>query len=117
MSAIARSPTSIMYTTTKAAVAIFSELMRKNLTGSGIYIQALCPGFFYSEFHDTDSMRGFQRDWFPKEAWMSAEEVVSLSLKNAKRISPIFIPGEYNLNNAKNIRKTQLKKYLNAKIL
>jgi len=36
------------------------------------------------------------RDWFAEEAWMSADEVISLSLSNFADGGVIYIPGEYN---------------------
>ncbi len=115
MSAIAR--TSVMYSSTKAALAIFSELLSSNVRNPRIYIQALCPGFTYSEFHDTNSMGGFSRESFSKVPWMTAEEVVTLSLNAVKSKNVIFIPGEENRALAMGIRKSALKKYLNCKIL
>jgi hypothetical protein len=103
-----------MYTTTKSAITIFSELLKVKLKGTGIYIQALCPGYTYSEFHDTDDMIGFQRSWIQPELWMEAKEVVSLSLDAVKSKSVIFIPGELNKENGKRIRNKKLKKYLNC---
>ena len=107
----------IMYSNTKAAITLFSEQLRRNIRGTGIYIQSLCPGLTTTEFHDTDSMRGFQRDMVPPEQWMTAEEVVSLSLASMKSRDTIFIPGEHNLKRAKKMRKTTVKKYLDARIL
>jgi len=115
--AIHRSPMSVMYTTTKSAVTVFSELIKERIKNTGVYIQSLCPGFTYSEFHDTESMRGFQRDWFPKENWMDAEDVVSLSLEAVKNGEVIFIPGRLNMQYTKSLRKKVIDNYLNAKIL
>ena len=112
-----QTPGDIMYSTTKAAVTFFSELLRRHIRGTHIYIQSLCPGYTYSEFHDTDTMRGFHRDMVPQEQWMTAEEVVSLSLASIKSRDTIFIPGEQNLKRAEKIRKRTVKKYLNARIL
>ncbi|GAG80319.1 unnamed protein product, partial [marine sediment metagenome] len=105
MSAISKDSSLIMYTTTKSAVTIFSELLKVKLKGTGIYIQALCPGLTYSEFHDTETMGGFQRSWYEPERWMKAEEVVSLSLKAIKSKDVIFIPGEINRAAGRKIRK------------
>lgn len=115
ISAIIR--TSVMYSSTKAALTIFSETLNSKMRNTGIYIQALCPGFTYSEFHDKDSMRGFSREFFSKMPWMSAEEVVTLSLNVVKSKNVIFIPGEENRVLAMSVRKSTLKKYLNCKIL
>jgi len=115
--AIIKDSSLVMYTATKSAVAIFSELLKVKVKGTGIYIQALCPGFTYSEFHDTDIMKGFQRSWFQSEQWMKAEDVVSLSLDAVKSKSVIFIPGEMNRVSGKKIRKRTLSKYLNCEWL
>jgi len=112
--AITKDSSLIMYTATKSAVAIFSELLKVKVKGTGIYIQALCPGFTYSEFHNTDAMSGFQRSWYQPEQWMNAEDVVSLSLDAVKSKSVIFIPGEMNIVSGKKIRKKKLDKYLNC---
>ncbi len=115
--AVNKSKMGVMYTTTKTALTVFSELLQDKIKNSNLYIQSLCPGFTYSEFHDTDSMRGFQRDWFPKEAWMAAEDVVRLSLEAVKTKEVIIIPGKYNLDNSKKIREAEHEQYLNAKRL
>lgn len=115
--AVHKSPMSVMYTSTKSAVTVFSELLQDKVKGKGIFIQSLCPGFTYSEFHDTESMHGFQRSWFPKESWMKAEEVISLSLKAVKNNDVIFIPGELNQEYTKKIRKATVDQYLEGKRL
>ena len=107
----------IMYSTTKAAVAFFSEQLRRHIRGTDIYIQSLCPGYTHSEFFDTDTMQGFHNDLVRNEQWMTPEEVVSLSLASIKSKDTIFIPGEHNRKQAEKIRKSTVKKYLNAKIL
>ena len=114
MSAINKDSSLIMYTTTKSAITIFSEILKEKVKGMGIFVQALCPGFTYSEFHDTESMSGFQRSWYQPERWMKAEEVVSLSLDAVKSKSVIFIPGEINKQLGIKTRKNKLKKYLNC---
>ena len=115
--AISKDSSLMMYTATKSAVTVFSEILKVKLKGMGIYIQALCPGFTYSEFHDTETMKGFQRSWYQAESWMEAEEVVSLSLEAIKSKSVIFIPGEINRELGKRIRKKSLNKYLNCEWL
>lgn len=109
--------TTVMYSSTKAALTIFSELLKASVKNTGIYVQALCPGFTYSEFHDSDSMRGFSRESFSELPWMSAEEVVTLSLNAVKSKNVIFVPGVENRALVMSIRKSTFKKYLNCKIL
>ena len=109
--------TSGMYSSTKAALTYFSETLRSELRHTGIFIQALCPGMTYTEFHDKELMRGFNREDYSSVPWMNAEEVVLQSLKSVNGKTVIFIPGEENRNLMKGVRKSTMKKYLNCKIL
>jgi short-subunit dehydrogenase len=113
-SAIARY--SEIYSSSKAAITIFSEILNSKVRGKDIHIQALCPGFTHSEFHDSDSMEGVSEEDFSEMHWMSAEEVVTLSLKAVKSKQVIFIPGEENRALLKSVRKSTFKKYLECKI-
>ena len=115
--AINKSQMGVMYTTTKTALTVFSEVLQESIKDTGIFIQSLCPGFTYSEFHDTETMRGFQRTWFPKESWMESKDVVSISLEAVKNKEVIVIPGELNQKNAKRIRKAAVEQYLSGKRL
>lgn len=108
--------TSEIYSSSKAAITIFSELLKPLVKGKDIHIQALCPGFTYSEFHDTEAMHGFNRESFSNMHWMSAEEVATLSLQAVKSKQVVFIPGEKNRALIKSVRKSTFKKYLECKI-
>lgn len=105
-----------IYSSSKAALVVFSEIMKPRIKEKDVHIQALCPGFTYSEFHDTATMEGFDREDYANNQWMTAEDVVKDSLHNIKSKSVIFIPGEENRILLKAIRKSTLKKYLNLKI-
>ena len=94
--ALLKMPPGVMYTATKEYMNTFSETLQANLAETSIRIQALCPGFTYTEFHDVDTMSGFDREWFPKETWMTAEEVISLSLAAFDEPDVIVITGQHN---------------------
>lgn len=83
----------ITYGTTKAFQVIFSEALQMELSGTGIRIQALCPGYTYTEFHDKQDLSGFQRSRLPNFLWTSAEEVVSVSLKGLEKGKVVVVPG------------------------
>jgi short-subunit dehydrogenase len=89
-------PGHIMYNATKAYLVFFSEALQAELTATGVNVQALCPGFTYTEFHDTSEFKNFNRFRIPKLLWMSAEDVVSRSLKASKRNQTVYIPGFIN---------------------
>lgn len=89
-------PGNVTYSATKAYLVTFSEALQTELVGTGVKVQALCPGFTYTEFHDSSEYEGFDRSQIPKMLWISAEEVVTSSLKALERSQVIYIPGFKN---------------------
>ena len=86
----------VIYKATKAYLNIFSRSLQNELKNYNIKVQALCPGFVYTGFHDTNEFKDFDRSSVPKWLWMSAEEVVKQSLKALRKKKVIFIPGIKN---------------------
>jgi short-subunit dehydrogenase len=70
-------PTNETYGATKAFLLFFSQSLAPLLAAKGIKIQALCPGFTHTEFHDRAHM---SKKVFPSWGWLSAEQVVDESL-------------------------------------
>jgi short-subunit dehydrogenase len=86
----------VTYSATKAYLITFSKGLAKELAGTGVRVQVLCPGFTYTEFHDTSEFEKFDRSDISKSLWMSAEDVVAESLKNLDGKRVIVIPGRKN---------------------
>ena len=63
---------SVLYGTTKAFLVNFSEALQTELRGTGVKLQALCPGFTYTEFHDTPEYTGFNRRKIPRILWLTS---------------------------------------------
>jgi uncharacterized protein len=87
------SPGAVSYGASKCWINAFTEGIWMELRGSGspVRVQALCPGFTYSEFHD---VAGMNRDKLaPKSWWCSAEQVVEESLTGLERDKIFVIPG------------------------
>lgn len=84
-------PSGVSYCATKAWINSFTEgvYMELKSVGSPVVVQALCPGYTWSEFHDTMKAR---RE-FPKSWWMPSEFVVAESLRGLKRGTLFVIPG------------------------
>jgi short-subunit dehydrogenase len=84
---------SAAYGATKSWLAAFSEglYLDLNKAGSAVRIQALCPGFTYSEFHDV--MGEDRRNSAPASFWLSAEKVVDDSLHALNRGTLFVVPG------------------------
>ncbi len=81
---------SVNYGAVKAYLKAFSEGLHMELRGTGVRVQALCPGFTRTEFH---GRRGIDTSRIPDGLWMSAESVVDESLNCLKRGRVICIPG------------------------
>ena len=89
-------PRHAMYSSTKEFLRIFSEILQNEMHDTDIRIQALCPGFTRTEFHYVGYFKDYDVDKIPKEAWMSAKEVVDLSLNAFQDEKVVFIPGIEN---------------------
>jgi uncharacterized protein len=92
VAAYARSQANVGYCASKGWINDFSEGLYLELqaVGSQVQIQALCPGFTYSEFHD---VMGVSRDRIAKRLWMDAEDVVDASLAGLARNKLFVVPG------------------------
>jgi hypothetical protein len=58
--------------------------------GSPVKVQALCPGYTLTEFHDAS---GIGKGHVPAAWWMSAEDVVDASLRGLERGTLVVVPG------------------------
>jgi short-subunit dehydrogenase len=81
-----------MYSGTKAFLVMFSENLRSELLGTGVSVQALCPGMTHTEFHEVADI---DKAVVPKPFWMTAEEVVRISLRRLGR-GAVCVPGWKN---------------------
>ncbi|MBZ5623241.1 MAG: SDR family oxidoreductase [Acidobacteriia bacterium] len=87
-----QSPGNVSYCATKAWINSFTEGLHVELkrAGSPVKVQALCPGFTLSEFHDVVRM---DRKSIPARLWMRAEDVVDASLDGLARGKLFVVPG------------------------
>ena len=83
----------VQYAATKAYLNTFSEGLQDELRHTRVRVQALCPGFTLTGFHDAAPMGPFDRADIPKSLWMSAEDVVDFSLKMLGKNRVIVVPG------------------------
>ncbi len=93
VSAFVRTPGSTSYSATKSWMTAFTEGLHLELksAGSRVAVQALCPGFTYSEFHDRIALT---RERLASPAfWLTAEEVVDASFEGLRRKKLFVIPG------------------------
>lgn len=90
---IAPMPGNTTYSATKAYLIHFSESVNAELAGTGVRVEALCPGFTYSEFHDVMEV---DRSTIPDFLWMPASEVVAQALQGLKEGQGIVVTGAIN---------------------
>jgi short-subunit dehydrogenase len=88
-----RTPGNASYSATKTWLSTFTEAIHAELksAGSQVAVQALCPGYTYSEFHD---VLGVDRKKLGSQTmWHTAEFVVDASLDGLRRRKLFVIPG------------------------
>ncbi|MCC7051700.1 MAG: SDR family oxidoreductase [Gemmatimonadaceae bacterium] len=84
----------VNYCATKAYQRSFSEGLALECRPAGIRVQALCPGFTHTEFHQrmSDDQEGRAPAWM----WLTAEQVVEASLRQLERDGPVVcVPGAH----------------------
>ena len=83
---------SASYGATKAWINAFTKALdaELRLTGSPVKVQALCPGFTVTDFHDT---LGMDRKLVPAWLWLSPDEVVEQSLAALNSTNVVIVPG------------------------
>ena len=93
VSAFVRSAGSTSYCATKSWMTAFTETIYLELKAkrSNVTVQALCPGFTYSEFHDKAGLD--RQQLAPATFWLSAEDVVDASIDGLNRRKLFVIPG------------------------
>jgi len=94
-------PKRATYAGTKSFVITFSQLVQSELEGTGIQVQALCPGLVRTEFHE---LVGMDPNRFPPQMIMKAEDLVEASLVGLKLGEVICIPA---LEDADLLRQVQ----------
>ncbi len=86
-------PSTAVYAATKAFVTSFTEAVAEEARGSGVRLQALCPGLTRTEFHEVNA---FDVGWLPDAAWQSARQVVDASLNALESGRVVVVPGALN---------------------
>jgi uncharacterized protein len=86
-------PRNATYCATKAFVTSFTESLSEELRGTGVTVQALCPGFTQTEFQ---ARAQIDTSGVPSVAWMTAEAVVDESLAALAQGAVVCVPGFKN---------------------
>ena len=89
-------PKTATYSGTKAFLAVFTESLRMELAGTNVKVQALCPGFTRTDFHERIGIDKSKQKNVGIIRWMPPEKVVDISLRCLKNNQVICVPGFWN---------------------
>lgn len=79
------------YCASKAYTTRFTESLETELVGTGVEVQALCPGFVRTEFHSRGKM---DMSMVPEWMWLDPRRVADDSLRAIARGGPVIVvPG------------------------
>lgn len=87
------SPGGSLYGPIKSYMVKFSQALAAEHSNSGVYFQALCPGFTLSEFHDVAGNRE-QMNRLPKFMWLDGPQLCSKSFDHImENKGPVVVKG------------------------
>ncbi|WP_181275034.1 SDR family NAD(P)-dependent oxidoreductase [Brevibacterium oceani] len=89
VSSLAAVTTMGQYAASKTAALVFTEALAGELAGSPVTVTAVLPGFIRTEFHDRLGVERFG----PKFIWLSVDQVVRESLRDARAGKVVSVPG------------------------
>jgi short-subunit dehydrogenase len=88
VAAFVTGPGNATYSASKGFVRMLSDGLAAELRGTGVRVQALCPGFTRTEFH---RRMGLTPTSIPAALWLSTDAVVDASLRAADRGGPVNV--------------------------
>jgi uncharacterized protein len=78
------------YSASKAWVISFTEGLANGLSGTGVGVHVLCPGFIRTEFHER---AGIDMAHTPSILWLEVPDVVRETLADVARGRVVIVPG------------------------
>jgi hypothetical protein len=78
------------YSAAKAWCTVFSESLDRELSGTGVHVTVVAPGFTHTEFHQRAEM---DMQGLPEFMWLDSDAVAAAGLKAVRRGQPVSVPG------------------------
>jgi uncharacterized protein len=78
------------YGASKAWATAFAESLSGQLTGTGVHVSAVAPGFVHTEFH---GRAGLDMSKLPGFLWLDAETVAATALRDHRAGKVLSVPG------------------------
>lgn len=97
-------PKRAVYGGANAFINTFSQLLQSELEGTGVRVQALCPGVIETEFHERV---GIDPNRYPAAIVMKPEDVVQASLTGLKLGEVICVPALEDVDLLTQIQESQ----------
>jgi uncharacterized protein len=97
-------PKRATYAGANAFINTFTQLLQSELEGTGVQVQALCPGVVQTEFHER---AGIEPNRYPAAIVMKPEEVVQASLAALKLGEVICVPAMEDLSLLTQIQESE----------
>lgn len=85
-----------LYAAVKSYLIKFSQSLHLETKGTGVHVNALCPGFTYSEFHDVNGTREQISRSAPPWLWMTSEAVAEAGYAAVDKGRAVTVPGAPN---------------------
>lgn len=99
-------PKRAVYAGTKAYINTFTQILHSELTGTGVTVQALCPGVVRTEFHER---MGMDPSRIPTSMVMKPEDVVEASLAGLRLGEVVCIPALVDLTLLDQVHQSEFK--------
>jgi hypothetical protein len=96
LAALTPMPGDAIYSATKAFLVTFSQSLHEELRDAQVRVQALCPGFVRTEFHDVEGLPEDDLARIPSLLWSRADDVAASSLRALARGPVVCVPGWQN---------------------
>jgi uncharacterized protein len=97
-------PKRATYAGANAFINTFSQLLQSEVEGTGVQMQALCPGVIETEFHERV---GIDPNRYPVSIVMKPEDVVQASLMGLKLGEVICVPALEDLDLLAQVQESQ----------